>query len=74
MGVMRNAFKILIGSLEGKSYPEDLGIDGNNIRMGLRAIGWESEDWMQLAQDRGKWRAVVNTVMNLRVHKRRGIS
>jgi hypothetical protein len=35
--------------------------------MDLREIGWESVDWIQLAQDRDRWRAVVNTVMNLRV-------
>jgi hypothetical protein len=37
------------------------------IRMDLREIGWGSVDWIQLAQDRDRWRAVVNTVMNLRV-------
>jgi hypothetical protein len=35
--------------------------------MDLRAIGWGSVDWIQLAQDRDQWRALVNTVMNLRV-------
>jgi len=35
--------------------------------MDLRVIGWEGADWMHLAQDRDQWRAVVNTVMNLRV-------
>jgi hypothetical protein len=38
-----------------------------NIRMNLGEIGWEGVDWMHLAQDRDQWRAVVNTVMNLRV-------
>jgi hypothetical protein len=38
-----------------------------NIGMDLREIGWEVVDWMHLAQDRDQWRAVVNTVMNLRV-------
>jgi hypothetical protein len=37
------------------------------IRMDLREIGWGSVDWIQLAQDRDRWRALVNTVMNLRV-------
>jgi hypothetical protein len=40
---------------------------GRYIRMDLREIGWEGVDWIHLAQDRGQWRAVVNTVMNLRV-------
>jgi hypothetical protein len=35
--------------------------------MDLREIGWGSVDWIQLAQDRGRWRALVNTVMTLRV-------
>jgi hypothetical protein len=39
----------------------------DNIRMNLREIGWGGMDWYDLAQDRDKWRALVNTVMNLRV-------
>jgi hypothetical protein len=39
----------------------------NGIRMYLREIGWGSVEWIQLAQDRDRWRAVVNAVMNLRV-------
>jgi hypothetical protein len=35
--------------------------------MYLREIGWVSVEWIQLAQDRDRWRALVNTVMNLRV-------
>jgi hypothetical protein len=35
--------------------------------MDLRELGWEGVDWMHLAQDRGQWWAVVNTIMNLRV-------
>jgi hypothetical protein len=38
-----------------------------SIRMDLREIGWDGMDWMDLAQDRDQWRALVNTVMNLRV-------
>jgi hypothetical protein len=37
----------------------------DNIKMDLREIGRESEDWIDLAQDRDQWRALVNTVMNL---------
>jgi hypothetical protein len=44
------------------------------IRMDLKEIGREDVDWMHLAQDRDQWKAVVNTVMNIRVKKRRGIS
>jgi hypothetical protein len=39
----------------------------DRIRMDLRETGWGSVDWIQLAQDRDRWRALVNTVMNLRV-------
>jgi hypothetical protein len=35
--------------------------------MDVREIGWESVDWIQLVQDRDRWRALVNTAMNLRV-------
>jgi hypothetical protein len=38
-----------------------------NIRMDLREIGWGDMDWIDLAQDRDQWKALVNTVMNLRV-------
>jgi alpha-glucosidase (family GH31 glycosyl hydrolase) len=44
---------------------EDQGVDG--IRMDLREMGWRGMEWIQLAQDRGRWRAVVNMVRNLRV-------
>jgi hypothetical protein len=39
----------------------------NNIKMDLREIGWDGVDWIDMAQDRDQWRALVNTVLNLRV-------
>jgi hypothetical protein len=39
----------------------------NNIKTDLREIGWDVMDWTDLTQDRNRWRAVVNTVMNLQV-------
>jgi hypothetical protein len=39
----------------------------DNVRIDLREIGWGGMDWIDLAQDRNQWRAVLNTVMNLRV-------
>jgi hypothetical protein len=39
----------------------------NNIKMDLREIGWDGVDWMDMAQDRDQCRALVNTVLNLRV-------
>jgi hypothetical protein len=68
MGETRNAYRILVGKPEGKrplGRPTRRWKD--NIKMDLREIGWESMDWMHLAQDRDQWRALVNTVMNLRV-------
>jgi hypothetical protein len=50
--------------LKGRDHLEDLGVDG---RMDLREKGWEVIDWIHLAQDRGQWQVLVNTVMNLRV-------
>jgi hypothetical protein len=38
-----------------------------NIKMDLREIGWDGMDWIDLAKDRDRWRALVKTVMNLRV-------
>jgi hypothetical protein len=39
----------------------------DNIKMDLREVGWGSVDWIELAQDKDRWRALVYTVMNLRV-------
>jgi hypothetical protein len=39
----------------------------DNIKMDVREIGWDGRDWIELAQDRDQWRALVNTVMNLLV-------
>jgi hypothetical protein len=39
----------------------------NKIKIDLRKIGWDGVEWIELAQDRDQWRALVNTVMNLQV-------
>ena len=46
----------------------------DNIKMDLHEVGGGCGDWMELVQDRDMWRALVNTVMNLRIPKMRGIS
>jgi hypothetical protein len=54
-------------SLKGGDYLEDLGLDGRIIKIALKEIEGDGVDWIHLAQDRNLWRALVNTVMNLRV-------
>jgi hypothetical protein len=69
----RNAYRILVGNPEGK---RPLGRPRRrwvvNIKIVVREIGWDGMDWIDLAQDRDQWRALVNTVMNLRVSKNAG--
>jgi hypothetical protein len=64
----KNVYRVLMGKPEGK---RPLGRPRSKweyrIRMDLRENGWRSVVWIQLAQDRDRWRALVNTVMNLRV-------
>jgi hypothetical protein len=58
----------LAGKPEGKrpvGRPRRRWVD--NIKIDLGEIGWDGMDWIDLAQDRNHWRALVNTVMNLRV-------
>jgi hypothetical protein len=67
-GEKRNACRILVGKPEGK---RPLGRPRRgwvgNIKMDLREIGWGDMDWIDLAEGRDQWRALVNTVLNLRV-------
>jgi hypothetical protein len=68
MGKRRNVYKVLVGEPEGKDHLEDQGVDG---RMGSKwtsgRLAGRGVEWIHLAQDRDRWRAVVNAVMNLRV-------
>jgi hypothetical protein len=68
IGEKRNAYRILVGKPEGKrplGRPRRRWVD--NIKMDLREVGWEGLDWIDLSQDRDQRRALVNTVLNLRV-------
>jgi hypothetical protein len=60
--------RLLLGKPEGKSsLGGSLRRWLDNIRMNLGEIGWSVVDWIGLAQDRDRWRALVNWVLNLRV-------
>jgi hypothetical protein len=68
MGEKRNAYRLLVGKPEGKrplGRPRRRWVD--NIRMDLGEVGWSNVDWIGLARDRNRWRALVNSVLNLRV-------
>jgi hypothetical protein len=67
-GEGRGAYRVLVGRPEAKrpgGRPKSRWED--NIKMDLREIGIDGANWIQLAQDRVRWRAFVNTVMKLRV-------
>ena len=75
MGEGRGVHRVLIGKPEGKRLlgrPRRRWED--NIKMELQEVGGGFGDWMELAQDRDRWRALVGTVRKLRVPKMRGIS
>jgi hypothetical protein len=68
MGEKRNEYRLLVGKLEGKrplGRPRRRWMD--NIKMDLLGIGLSVVDWICLAQDRYRWRALVNSVMILQV-------
>jgi hypothetical protein len=67
-GQKRIAYRLLVGKLEGKRplrRPRRRWVD--NIRMDLEEVEWGDVDWIGLAQDRKRWRALLNSVLNLRV-------
>jgi hypothetical protein len=68
MWAKRNAYRLLVGKPEGRrpiGRPRHRWFD--NIRMNLVEVGWGDVDWIGLAQDRDRWRALVNSMLNLRV-------
>jgi hypothetical protein len=73
MGEKRKAYRLLVGKPERK---RPLGRTRrrwvDNIRKDLGEVGWGDVDWIDLAQDRDNWRALVNAVMNLRVSQNSG--
>jgi hypothetical protein len=73
IGEKRNAYRLLVGKPEGK---RPLGRPRRrwvvNIRINLGEVGWDDEDWIGLAKDKNRWRALVNSVLNLRVPRNAG--
>jgi hypothetical protein len=64
----RNTYKLLAGNPDDKRLlgrPRCRWVD--NIKMDLGEVGWSDVDWIGLAQGRNRWRALVNSVLNLRV-------
>jgi hypothetical protein len=64
----RNSYRLMMGKPEGErplGRPRHRWV--NNIKMNLVEVGWGDVDWIGLAQNRDKWRSLVNAVMNLRV-------
>jgi hypothetical protein len=67
-GEKRYAYRLLVGNPEGRrpiGRPRRRWVD--NIRTDLAEVGWSNVDWIGLAQDRNRWRALVNSKLNLRV-------
>ena len=68
MGGRRGVYRVLVGKAEGKRpYGRPRRRWEDNIKMDLQEVGGGCGDWMELAQDRESWRALVSTVMNFRV-------
>jgi hypothetical protein len=75
-GEKRNAYRLLVGKPEGKRplgrprhrWVDNVRVDlGENVTVDLGEVGWGDVDWIGLAQDRNRWRALVNSVLNLQV-------
>jgi hypothetical protein len=68
MGAKTNPYRLLVGKPEGKrSLGRPRRKRMNNIRMGLVEVGWGDMDWIGLTLARDRWRALVNSVFNLRI-------
>ena len=70
MGEIKDVYRVLVGKLEGKRplrRPSRRWED--NIKMDLQEVGWRGKDWIDLVQDRDRWKALVNAVINFGFHK-----
>jgi hypothetical protein len=73
MGEKRNAYRLFLGKADLRrplGRPRRRWVD--NIRMDLGQVGWGDVEWIGLAQDRDRWRALVNSVLNLWVPRNAG--
>jgi hypothetical protein len=68
-GERRDVYRVWWGVLRERDHLGDTGVDGSIIRVkiDLQEVGWEDMDWIDLAQDTDRWRALVNAIMNHRV-------
>jgi hypothetical protein len=68
MSERKGAYRICLEKLREIEHLEDPGLDGRIvIRWIFQEVGWRGRDWIDLAQDSGRWRVFVNAAMNLRV-------
>ena len=68
MGKGRGVYRVLVGKPEGKRpLKSPRSRKGDNIEMDFRKVECGGMDWIELAQDRDRWRSLVKAVMNLRV-------
>jgi hypothetical protein len=68
IGERRGVYRVLVAKPEGKKLLGRLRHSSDyNIKMNLQEVGCGGKDWIDLAQDRDRWRALVSTVRNLRI-------
>jgi hypothetical protein len=67
MGEGRGAYRVSVGRPEGRRPLGRPRRRWEDIKMDLQEVGWRGMDWVDMAQDRDRWRVLVSAVMNLRV-------